>query len=172
MRTVVVEPYNNQWPALFAAESETINALLGDVVVSLYHIGSTSVPGLAAKPIIDILLEVSDIEELDTCSAALSHAGYIPRGEYGIAGRRYFIKGGDQRTHHLHAFTAGDSEVSRHLVFRDYLRANRRVADDYAELKYAAALLCRNNSQRYSMLKTDFIEQHLQMALSSMQSQR
>ncbi|TPE14598.1 GrpB family protein [Pantoea vagans] len=171
MRTVVVVPYDNQWPALFAAESEMLKALLNGAVIGFHHIGSTSVPGLAAKPIIDILLEVTDINALDTCSPALSRAGYLARGESGIAGRRYFTKGGDQRSHHLHAFSAGDKEVLRHLVFRDYLRENRRVADDYAELKQAAASLCRNDSQRYSALKTDFIEHHLRMALRDMNSQ-
>ncbi|MEN4708334.1 GrpB family protein, partial [Pantoea agglomerans] len=67
----------------------------------VHHIGSTSVPGLSAKPVIDMLLEVSDINELDKYHSAMAHAGYVARGENGIAGRRYFIKGGDQRSHQV-----------------------------------------------------------------------
>ncbi|EBC7124793.1 GrpB family protein, partial [Salmonella enterica] len=121
MRTVVVVPYDNKWPEMFEAESLLIRSLLGGVAKSVHHIGSTSVPGLSAKPVIDILLEVSDINELDTYNSAMVRCGYVARGENGIVGRRYFIKGGDQRSHQVHAFTVGDVQVSRHLAFRNYL---------------------------------------------------
>ncbi|WP_079971326.1 GrpB family protein [Salmonella enterica] len=166
MRTVVVVPYDNKWPEMFEAESLLIRSLLGGVAKSVHHIGSTSVPGLSAKPVIDILLEVSDINELDTYNSAMVRCGYVARGENGIVGRRYFIKGGDQRSHQVHAFTVGDVQVSRHLAFRNYLRKNRDIAGQYAEIKHSAALLSRNNVHRYSALKADFIEHHLQLALA------
>lgn len=94
MREIVVVQYNEKWPEMFEAESFLIQSLLGDVVRNVYHIGSTSVPGLPAKPVIDILLEVTDLNQLDQCNSAMANAGYVARGENGIAGRRFFIKGG------------------------------------------------------------------------------
>lgn len=167
MRTVVIVPYDDKWPEMFEIESLLIKTLLGAVAVSVHHIGSTSVPGLSAKPIIDILVEVTDINELDAYNLAMVSAGYIPRGENGIPGRRYFIKGGGQRSHQVHAFAIGDLQVLRHLIFRDYLRKNRDIAGEYAEIKHSAALLSQNDVHRYSALKADFIAHHLRLALSA-----
>lgn len=164
MRTVIVVPYDDKWPEMFEAESLLIKTLLGGVAKDIHHIGSTSVPGLSAKPIIDILLEVSDINELDRYNSAMAHAGYVIRGENGISGRRYLIKGGDQRSHQVHAFASGDIQVLRHLVFRDYLRENTHIAEMYAELKHSAARLSRNNAHRYSAHKANFIAHHLRLA--------
>ena len=165
MREIAVVPYVEKWPEMFNSESFLIKMLLGDVAKNIHHIGSTSVPGLSAKPVIDILLEVNDINELDIFIPAMVNAGYIARGENGIAGRRYFIKGGDQRSHQVHAFSVGDIQILRHLAFRDYLRKNRNIAMAYAEMKRAAVLLYKNDAQRYSAFKTNFIEHHLQLAL-------
>ncbi|MBD8161516.1 GrpB family protein [Erwinia persicina] len=167
MRTVIVVPYDDKWPEMFEAESLLIKALLGAVAVSVHHIGSTSVPGLSAKPIIDILVEVTDINELDTYNLAMVSAGYIPRGENGIPGRRYFIKGSGQRSHQVHAFAIGDLQVLRHLIFRDYLRKNRDIAGEYAEIKHSAVILSQNDVHRYSALKADFIAHHLRLALTA-----
>lgn len=163
MRTIAVVPYDEKWPDMFEAESIWIKTWLGAVVKGVHHIGSTSVPGLSAKPVIDILLEVSDISALD--NAAMRHAGYIARGENGISGRKYFIKGGDRRSHHVHAFTVGDTQVLKHLAFRDYLIKNNGIAEEYAVIKREAALLCQHDAHCYSALKASFIERHLQRAL-------
>ncbi|WP_370425499.1 GrpB family protein (plasmid) [Pantoea vagans] len=164
MRTVIVVPYDDKWPEMFETERLLIKTLLGGVAKDIHHIGSTSVTGLSAKPIIDILLEVSDIHELDRYNSAMAHAGYVIRGENGISGRRYFIKGGEQRSHQVHAFASGDMQVPRHLVFRDYLRKNTHIAGMYAELKHSAARLTRNDAHRYSALKANFIAHHLRLA--------
>lgn len=164
MRKIIVVPYDDKWPEMFEAESSLIKTLLDGVAKDVHHIGSTSVPGLSAKPVIDMLLEVSDINELDTYNSSMARAGYVARGENGIPGRRYFIKGGDQRSHQVHAFAVGDAQVSKHLAFRDYLRRNKDIAGKYAEIKHLAALLSRNDVHRYSTLKADFIEHHLQLA--------
>lgn len=166
MREIVVVPYDEKWPELFNAESFLIKRLLGEVAKDIHHIGSTSVPGLSAKPVIDILLEVSDINELDQCTPAMVNAGYVARGENGIAGRRYFIKEGNQRSHQVHAFSVGDRQVLRHLAFRDYLRKHTDIAMAYAEVKRTAQLLYKNDAQGYSAFKTPFIEHHLQLALN------
>lgn len=167
MREIVVVPYDETWPEMFETERFLIQTLLGDVAKNVHHIGSTSVPGLSAKPVIDILLEVSDINELETYSSALLNAGYAARGENGIPGRRYFTKGGERRSHQVHAFAEGDMQIVRHLVFRDYLRENRDIAGKYAEVKHSAALLSRHDVHRYSALKAHFIEHHLRLALTA-----
>ncbi|MBK0004449.1 GrpB family protein [Erwinia sp. S38] len=163
MRTITVVPYDKKWPEMFEAERLLIKTLLGQVAKDIHHIGSTSVPGLAAKPVIDILLEVSDLSALD--NTEMSRAGYVARGENGISGRRYFIKGADRRSHQVHAFAVGDTQVLRHLAFRDYLIENNDISERYADIKREAALLCNNDAQRYSAFKANFIERHLQMAL-------
>ncbi|KHS78725.1 GrpB family protein [Pectobacterium carotovorum] len=165
MRQVTIVPYDELWPGLFEAESVLLQITLGRVISQIHHIGSTSVPGLAAKPVIDILLEVVDLNELDELNAAMENAGYTARGENGIPNRRYFTKGGDQRTHHVHAFAVGDTQIVTHVVFRDYLIKNKKAAERYAEIKYAAARESATDTHRYSALKTDFIKHHLRLAL-------
>ncbi|MEH0835386.1 GrpB family protein [Pectobacterium cacticida] len=165
MRQLTIVPYDEQWPGLFEAESVLLQITLGQVISRIHHVGSTAVPGLAAKPVIDILLEVIDLNALDELNAAMEYAGYIARGENGIPNRRYFTKGGDQRTHHVHAFVVGDTQIVTHLAFRDYLIKNKKVAEQYAEIKCSAAQESENDTHRYSDLKTDFIKHHLQLAL-------
>ncbi|POE03349.1 GrpB family protein [Pectobacterium odoriferum] len=165
MRKVTIVPYDELWPGLFEAESVLLQITLGKVISRIHHVGSTAVPGLAAKPVIDILLEIVSLNKLDELNAEMENAGYTARGENGIQNRRYFIKGGDQRTHHVHAFAVGDMQIVKHLAFRDYLIKNKKAAERYAEIKCAAAWESENNTHRYSALKTDFIKHHLQLAL-------
>ncbi|MBN3059408.1 GrpB family protein [Pectobacterium versatile] len=165
MRQVTIVPYDEQWPGLFEAESVLLKTILGQVISRIHHVGSTSVPGLAAKPVIDILLEVVDLNKLEELNAEMENAGYTARGENGIQNRRYFTKGGVQRTHHVHAFAVGDIQIVKHLAFRDYLIKNTKAAEQYAEIKCAAARKSENDTHRYSALKADFIKHHLQLAL-------
>ena len=111
-RIIQVVAYDPKWPELFQIESEALAAVLGDEILRVHHIGSTAVPGLAAKPIIDILLEVKDVNTLDEYNAAMERLGYTARGEYGVPGRRFFLKGLHNRTHHVHAFNVGSPAVS------------------------------------------------------------
>lgn len=169
MRKVAVVDYDAQWPGLFTVERSLLQITLGEVISQIHHVGSTSVVGLAAKPIIDILLEVVDLDELDKLNAAMARVGYTARGENGIPNRRYFTKGGDQRSHQVHAFAVGDTQIIKHLAFRDYLIKNKNVADQYAEIKRAAVLASENDIHRYSAFKADFIEHHLRLALMGLQ---
>ncbi|HIS03446.1 MAG TPA: GrpB family protein [Candidatus Pullichristensenella avicola] len=140
MRKIVVVAYRPEWSEAFRAEAARIAAVLGENLVAIHHIGSTSVPGLCAKPIIDILPVVRDIEVVDKCNAAFIALGYTPMGEFGIRGRRYFHKGGDERTHHVHVFAAENREaIERHLAVPAYLRAHPDEARAYGELKKALA---------------------------------
>lgn len=170
-RSVTVMPYQNHWPQAFAAEYAALLSALGDAAVALHHIGSTAVPGLAAKPIIDMLLEVTDLAQLDARTDALAQLGYIAKGENGIAGRRYFYKNSPssapQRSHHLHAFVCGAPEVRQHLLFRDFLRANPTTAAEYATLKSALAQQFADNPAGYQDGKNAFIAKTLQQALKN-----
>ncbi|EOI3554320.1 GrpB family protein [Cronobacter dublinensis] len=165
-RQITLENYDPAWPERFRQEADTLRATLGEIIVAVHHIGSTSVPGLAAKPVIDMLLEVTDVSLLDAFAAAMQAQGYTPRGEYGIPGRRYYVKGDAVRTHHLHAFAAGSAHVTRHLAFRDYLRAHDDIAQEYAQIKLAAARDSGHQSDIYSALKNDFIASVERRALS------
>ncbi|PAA98165.1 GrpB family protein [Serratia fonticola] len=169
MRKVTIVAYDDHWPNLFEAESSLLQLTLGKVALRIHHIGSTSVPGLAAKPVIDILLEVVSLDKLDNLNAAMERAGYTARGENGIPNRRYFTKSGDQRSHQVHAFALGDAQIVKHQAFRDYLIKNKKAAEQYAEIKRVAALASENDPHRYSAFKADFIEHHLRLALMDLE---
>ncbi|SMO44929.1 GrpB family protein [Melghirimyces algeriensis] len=139
MQKVTIVPYQPEWPQRFEREAEWWSRLLGDNLVAIHHIGSTSVPGLSAKPIIDMMPVVQDLGEVDACNDAVQEYGYEPKGEWGISGRRFFYKGGEDRTHHVHVFKQGSPDVHRHLAFRDYLRAHPDIADQYGSLKQRLA---------------------------------
>jgi GrpB-like predicted nucleotidyltransferase (UPF0157 family) len=156
---IEIVPYNPVWPKLFEREAEFLRQTLGDVAEKIHHIGNTAVQGLAAKPVVDIIIEVSSLEKLDTLNDKMKSIGYESKGEFGIPRRRYYQKGGNNRTHHLHAFQSGDSHVARHLVFRDYLRANPETAKEYAQLKSAIAKTCDNDISRYCDGKDEYIKE-------------
>jgi GrpB-like predicted nucleotidyltransferase (UPF0157 family) len=140
-REVKVVPYNSDWPIMYDLEVARLREILGNQLVSSFHIGSTAIPGMSAKPIIDILLEVKSITELNDFNDAMIELGYNPKGEYGIPGRRYFSKNDSSniRTHHIHAFQSGNIGLERHLAFRDYMIAHPEDAEEYARLKIELA---------------------------------
>ncbi len=165
-RKLEVVAYQPSWQTMFAKEKQLLLAHLPNSnIVNIHHIGSTSVPELAAKPIIDILLEVHSLQELDEADHLFSQMNYEIKGENGIANRRYFQKGGDQRSHHLHAFAINDVNVSKHLAFRDYLRQFPAIKNAYQTLKQQAVLACNGDMEKYMAHKHDFIQQHTQEAL-------
>jgi GrpB-like predicted nucleotidyltransferase (UPF0157 family) len=161
MSKVEVVPHNPQWPDAFEAEAKQVAAALGESVVAIHHIGSTAIPNIYAKPVIDLLIEVKDITEVDGRGSAMESLGYEVMGEYGIAGRRYFRKDNQEgiRTHNIHAFEAGSAEVERHLAFRDYLIAHPRDAERYSELKRALAEEHPQSMERYMDGKDGFIKE-------------
>ncbi len=136
MRKVRVKPWEEYYQVLFGEEANLLREVLGEEVLGVFHIGSTSVPGLKSKPIIDILVAVRDISKVDSFNGAMEEAGYAAFGENGIPGRRYFQKAvGDDHSHHVHVFEIGNSEIERHIAFRDYLRAHPQAAEKYGTLK-------------------------------------
>jgi GrpB-like predicted nucleotidyltransferase (UPF0157 family) len=135
----LVVPHDPAWARAFASEAAALCAELGPKLIALHHIGSTAVPGLCAKPIIDMLGVVTGFAGLGPDRLAV--LGYEGLGAYGIEGRRYFRKStmAGIRTHHLHLYEPASPQIRRHLIFRDFLRGNPDRANAYAEHKAGLA---------------------------------
>jgi GrpB-like predicted nucleotidyltransferase (UPF0157 family) len=149
------------WRDAFEAEAKQIASALGENIVAVHHIGSTAIPNIYAKPVIDLLVEVRDIAEVDGRSSAMESLGYEVKGEFGIPGRRYFRKDNREgiRTHQIHAFETGSAEVERHLAFRDYMIANSEDAQRYSELKRRLAEEHPQSMDGYMDGKDGFIKE-------------
>lgn len=159
-RRVRLVPQNPCWPQMFEEEAANLRRLFGDQVVEVYHIGSTAIPDILAKPIVDILVAVRDIESIDEFNVKMTSAGYLAKGEFGIAGRRFFVKGGEvRRSHHIHIFQEGHSEIDRHLDFRDYLIAHPDEAKAYESVKLELAQRYAEDVDSYTEGKNDFVTQ-------------
>lgn len=151
--------YSPDWPLAFEREAARLRSLLGDALVTIHHIGSTSVPGLAAKPIIDLLPVAGSVLAIEAKTPQLEAAGYRAWGEYGLPGRRYFTRDRDgYRTHNIHIYGQGDPDIERHLAFRDYLRAHPAVRDQYAAVKRAAYAQHPADIDSYSDSKHGWIQ--------------
>lgn len=133
MRKVEVLPYNPLWASKFIEEAEILRLILGTEIIEIHHIGSTSVPGLNAKPIIDVMPIVQDMNRVNDYNEQLILRGCEPKGGNGIAGWRFFSKGGINRTHHIHIYALGNVQIQRHPAFRDYLRTQN--TQSYGDLK-------------------------------------
>ncbi|MTI06150.1 GrpB family protein [Roseibium denhamense] len=165
--TVVLQDYSAEWPVRFQDEASKIDQVLQETLVALHHIGSTAVPGLVAKPIIDLMGEVKSLSACDHAVDAMRALGYEPMGEYGIPGRRYYRKfnAGRVRTHHLHVFRQGSADVIRHLAFRDYLIAHPEAAAEYGALKRKLSSLDGGDWDSYLAGKDRFVQKTEQKAL-------
>jgi GrpB-like predicted nucleotidyltransferase (UPF0157 family) len=169
MKVEVVE-YNPDWKRGFNTEKLLLTESLGDLLTGIHHIGSTSVPDLAAKPIIDIIIEVYSLNLLGKLTPKMELLGYVAKGEFGIPGRRYFTKGGSNRTHQIHAFESGDPNVHRHTAFRDYLKSHPSVLQKYADLKKRLAKICNNDIDLYCAGKDEFIKDYELKAIAWVKS--
>jgi len=159
MRKVEVVPHQDAWKEKFADEAKKLQEVLENEVINIYHIGSTSIPNIYAKPIIDILVEVKEISTVDHYKMEMEKLGYEAMGEYGIPGRRYFRKGATERTHHVHVFQTGSKHIIRHLAFKQYLIAHDDVAQHYSNLKRRLAKQYPTNMEAYINGKDPFIKE-------------
>lgn len=165
-RKVEVVPYDPAWPAAFKGESKLLRSVLGRNCMEIFHIGSTAVPGMMAKPIIDILVSVKDLGKVDQCNEKMTDLGYEALGENGITGRRFFRKGGEQPTHHVHIFeNSNQDEIQRHLAVVEYLCAQERRREEYSELKTYLAQAYPEDIEGYMEGKAYFVSQLEQEAL-------
>jgi GrpB-like predicted nucleotidyltransferase (UPF0157 family) len=159
-RKVIVVPHNPNWKQQYTIEARRLTGVLGPEVVETYHIGSTAIPGILAKPIIDIMIAVWNIARIDQYNDALAKLGYDAKGEKGIPGRRFFARGNPAlRSHHVHIFQTGHPDIERHLIFRDYLIAHPEEAHAYAHLKDQLAQRFPEDRESYTNGKGDFINE-------------
>ncbi|WP_274654445.1 GrpB family protein [Paenibacillus humicola] len=135
-RTWEVVPWVSNWARMYEKEADMLRAIFGGELEAIHHIGSTSVPAVGwAKPIIDILVVVRNINAVEGYHDKMRNAGYRPRGENGISGRSYFTKGETPRTHHVHVFQTGNESIRRHLHFKAFLMEHPEEAAAYGRLK-------------------------------------
>lgn len=126
--------------------------------MDIHHIGSTAIPNIYAKPIVDILPVVKDIKLVDSLNSKFEVLGYICMGEYGIPGRRFYWKSKDNRTHNIHLFEQGSAEISRHLSFRDFMRNHEDYAKAYSVLKCCMAEVFPHDIENYVNGKSSFVQ--------------
>jgi GrpB-like predicted nucleotidyltransferase (UPF0157 family) len=159
---IVVSEYDAEWPRMFERERAAVGAALGDMVVSIEHVGSTAVPGLAAKPIIDLLVGVRSLVTARTrAPEPLRHLGYvlIPEYESWLPDEMFFRKSGrGPWTHHLHVMEPSNPQWERRVLFRDYLRAHPEAASEYAALKKSLAARFGDDIAAYRDAKHEFVE--------------
>jgi GrpB-like predicted nucleotidyltransferase (UPF0157 family) len=159
MRTIKLANHDPAWEQAYRLEAAQVFHVLAPRVRGIHHIGSTAIDGIKAKPIIDLLVEVDDIQAVDAYQSLMQRCGYIPKGEYGMPGRRFFIKGDEEHhTHHIHVFQAGHPEIARHLDYRDYLQAHPDEAQAYSTLKEELACKFPHDIDAYTNGKTAFIK--------------
>lgn len=159
-RMVRVVPYDDRWPSLFEAEAHRISceiAAAGLPTLALEHVGSTAVPGLAAKPILDLAAGYRTGITPAAYIAVLEALGYVYRGDGGVPGREFFRRGA-LRSHHLHLVERSGTHWSRYLRFRNALRADSALRDAYASIKRSLAARYPRDREAYIAGKTEFVE--------------
>ncbi|AIF42907.1 GrpB family protein [Virgibacillus sp. SK37] len=157
---IEVKEHNEKWERMFKEEAQRIKVIFGDELIDIHHIGSTSVNGLKAKPIIDIMPVVKHIGKIDLLNGQMAGIGYESLGENGIKGRRFFRKGGDNRTHHIHVFQVdNEGDIDRHLAVRDYLRTHCEDAKRYGHLKENLAKQFPSDIDSYAVGKDAFVKE-------------
>jgi GrpB-like predicted nucleotidyltransferase (UPF0157 family) len=154
---VAVVPYDPAWPRLFAELGRELRGALGDVALRIDHIGSTAVPGLAAKPVVDVQVSVASFEPLDAFKRPLEALGWIHRAGNPERTKRYFREPPGSRRTHLHVRRAGSFSEQWALLFRDYLRAHPEVAAEYAAVKGELAARFRDDRHGYTEAKVPFM---------------
>ena len=159
-RKVKIVSFNAAWAETFRVESDALEPVLGNIALGIHHIGSTSIPGACAKPIIDMMPVVTDINLIGSLNYEFEAIGYVPREEFGIPGRRFFTKDtAGERSHHIHIYQVGHPEIIRHLAFRDYLRSHPEQLAAYCLLKNDLARRYPDDINAYTDGKTVFIRE-------------
>ena len=167
--TKTIIPHDPRWKEAYETEVRAWRDALGDTLVAIHHMGSTAVPGIMAKPTVDILVETRDLAAVEARTAVLGQRGYEARGEYGIDGRRYFVRRTDLdwlRGFHVHVYATGSTQLARHLLFRNVLLANPAIARAYEDLKRSLASPEGVLVEDYAARKWSFIEDVMEAARS------
>ena len=157
--TVKLVPYSSEWKRLFVEEERVLRASIGTYVMDIQHVGSTAIPGLEAKPIIDIAVAVRRLEDAEKCIEPLECLGYEYRPDEEHPRRFFFAKGDpSRRTHYVHVVEWNSDSWKRLLRFRDYLRQHKEAAREYANLKRELARKSQGNRAFYTPGKAEFVE--------------
>ena len=159
-KQVIVQPYDTAWKQSFIDIRAEIQDALGELALEIEHVGSTSVEGLSAKPIIDIDVVIKDASTLEDVITALKRIGYRHEGNFGIAGREAFKYDGKEhlQKHHLYVCPQDSAELKRHITFRDYLRSHPKAVREYSRIKEEGASLYPLDMAKYIEHKSPFIE--------------
>lgn len=167
-RLVELAAHDPAWAAKAAAEIERLRAVLGNVVVEAHHIGSTAIPDIMAKPIVDLMLVVRSLAAIDGCEMTVRGLGYNWRGEFGIPGRRFcsLDDATGKRVLHCHFYAAGNSEIEANVAFRDYMRAHADEARAYQGEKIRAAALHPDDRTAYTNEKAAWVSAKRAQALA------
>ena len=159
-RIVELVEHDASWSELAQLEADRFRFLLGPTLLRVHHIGSTAIPGIVAKPIVDLIPVVASLEELDAARSRIEALGYKWWGEYGLPRRRYCTLNDNRsgrRLVHAHFYADGDSEIERHIAFRDYLLAHPDIAREYEQLKLRLAAQFAEDINAYADAKTSWI---------------
>ncbi|MDP3935679.1 MAG: GrpB family protein, partial [Alphaproteobacteria bacterium] len=147
---------------------QLLHFIFGKDALNIHHIGSTAIPGIKAKPIIDILITTNDLKKIDDFDSQMEQLNYVIGGEFGLPGRRFYCKGDDKHCHfHVHIYEATHPSVEKYLLFRDYLITHPNDAKEYESLKTDLATKYPNNRTLYTQSKGDFINQVFEKAAAS-----
>ena len=168
---VRLSDYDENWIQLFEDETYFLKDVFGNEIIEFEHFGSTSVPGMKAKPVIDMMCLVKDIKRIDRFNEQMSSFGYDVAGEWGIQDRRLFRKGGEGRTHHIHFYQYDNPQIQRHLIFRDYLRTHPNEVELYTNLKERLAQKY-DDTRFYSKEKRTFVNELEQRSMSWFKNQK
>jgi len=155
---VAICDYNPAWANQFADLSARIVASLQSIVLRIEHVGSTAVPGLAAKPIVDMDVVLPSSVDLPRAIRLLADLGYVHEGDLGVSGREAFRCPSGEARHHLYVLIEGAAELRRHIAFRDALRADAVLRDEYAQLRRLLAAQYPGDREAYTQGKSTFIE--------------
>ncbi len=168
---LVIRAYDPRWPREFERLRRRVVAVLGDLAVAVEHVGSTAVPGLAGKPVIDVDIVVSAPEEVTVALDRVAIVGYEREGRSGVVATVDGLTAAHwpagERRHHLYVVIAGSRVHRERLAFRDYLRAHPEQAQRYADLKLDAARDAAGDWERYAQLKQEFVQRVLRTALAT-----
>ena len=156
--------YDPEWPAMFERVRCCLGSAVGDIAVAIEHVGSTAVPGLAAKPIIDIDIVVRCAADVAEGIRRLGEYGYVHKGDLGVRGREAFATPRDRVPHHLYLVVQGSEAHLNHLEFRDYLRSHPERAQEYSALKKRLAACFGDDRVGYTGAKAAFVEDILRRA--------
>jgi GrpB-like predicted nucleotidyltransferase (UPF0157 family) len=164
-REMIVVPYDYKWPDQYNHEKEILIEILDKLIINIEHFGSTSIKGMSAKPIIDVMIIVADITQVDQYSKVMTEHGFIPKGENGIPGRRYFVRyidDGENHAAHIHIYERNNPHVADELLFRDFLANDQESFDEYERVKVAAAEKYRYSPLQYTDAKHECVMKIMQ----------